>query len=270
MGRTLLIDKRDSVAVCTMNRPIVRNALNRELVRALRAAITELDEDRSVRVMVLTGADPAFCAGLDLKEWGSGAGPASLDYPEYFGALPPHDKPVIGAINGPAATGGLELALSCDFLLASERASFVDTHARVGVMPAWGLTVLLPLRVGLARAKEMSFTGGFIDAHTALAWGLVNRVVPHEKLLNTAMELAGMCAEVDPTALTQLRRTYDEVAGLQGTPAFATERAHSERWQETMFDSSALEARRAALLERARRLGAVGSTQDSGGDRPGS
>ena len=98
--------------------------------------------------------------------------------------------PVIGAINGVAITGGFEVALACDFLVASERARFADTHARVGIMPGWGLTVALPEAIGLRRAKEMSTTGNFVDAETALAWGLVNHVVPHDELLPFARKLS--------------------------------------------------------------------------------
>src|SRR5215470_4452958 len=107
----------------------------------------------------------------------------------FRGALPPRTKPLIGAVNGVAVTGGLEVALNCDFLVASDRARFADTHARVGVMPGWGLTVLLPQRIGVARAREMSLTGNYVDATTALQWGLVNHVVPHDQLLPFARGL---------------------------------------------------------------------------------
>src|SRR5690606_31631575 len=150
--------------------------------------LRELDDDPDVRVMILTGADPAFCAGLDLKELGSSGLSADPDAtPLPFGSL---TKPLLGAINGAAVTGGFELALGCDLLIASERARFADTHARVGVMPGWGLTVLLPQAIGIRRARQMSFTGNYVDAATALAWGLVNEVVPHETLLDRARAIA--------------------------------------------------------------------------------
>ena len=128
--------------------------------------LRELDADPEVRVMILTGADPAFCAGLDLKELGvSGLSSDS----EVIGSLPFSSltKPLIGAVNGPAVTGGFELALGCDLLIASERAKFADTHARVGVVPGWGLSQRLPRLIGINRAKELSLTGNFLDAHTA-------------------------------------------------------------------------------------------------------
>ena len=135
----LLVDCAEGVAVVTLNRPEARNALDVELLQALPAAMAKLDADDDVAAVILTGADPAFCAGLDLKELGSsgdnlsggGQGVAATPFPEDM------SKPVIGAVNGPTVTGGLELALHCDFLIASERARFGDTHARVGVVPGW-------------------------------------------------------------------------------------------------------------------------------------
>ena len=123
--------------------------------------------------------------------------------------MPPLTKPLIGAVNGVAITGGFEVALACDFLVASEKAAFADTHARVGIMPGWGLTVLLPEAVGFRRAKELSATGNFLDAPTALAWGLVNHVVAHDECVPFAQELAADIATNDqrgPPHLPDLRR----------------------------------------------------------------
>ena len=150
----------DGVTVITLNRPEARNALSSELLAALRQALIDADGDDRVRAVVLTGADPAFCAGLDLKELGSTAsnlgagGPGGTHGPGPRSPFPVMTKPVVGAINGPAVTGGLELALQCDFLIASERARFADTHARVGVMPGWGLTVLLPRPSGCGEPRR--------------------------------------------------------------------------------------------------------------------
>ena len=136
------------VVVVTLDRPEARNALTGAMVRSLAEAFATCDSDPAVRVVVLTGRDPAFCAGLDLKDLARtydqvGATTSRADDGGRVG-FPRPDKPLIGAVNGPAVTGGLELALGCDFLVASERATFADTHARVGVMPAGGLTIRLP------------------------------------------------------------------------------------------------------------------------------
>ena len=202
MSDVVLYEVADRVATITLNRPEARNALSSEVLRPpARAAPAGPTPTDDVDVVILTGADPAFCAGLDLKELGSPAatcaapgsrrGPARPRHRRRAaGAVPAIAKPVIGAINGVAVTGGFELALACDFLIASERARFADTHARVGIMPGWGLTVLLPQAVGVRRARELSLTGNFLDAETALAWGLVNHVVAHDDLLPTCRQLA--------------------------------------------------------------------------------
>src|SRR6476646_5108592 len=211
----VLVDIADRVATITLNRPGQRNALNRAVRRALPAAITGCDEDDEVGVMILTGADPAFCAGVDLKEFGGGEVQPGEGFAEvgdrrdsFRGALPPHSKPLIGAVNGVAVTGGFEVALNCDFLVGSDRARFADTHARVGVMPGWGLTVLLAQRIGVARAKQMSFTGNYIDAPTAHAWGLLNEVVPHDELLPYCRKLAGDIVSNDQLGVRRMLKTY--------------------------------------------------------------
>ncbi len=204
------VDVDDRVATVTLNRPEARNAISGELHRELDEAITGLDDRDDVGCMVLTGADPAFCAGMDLKSLSTELrsvqqkrqrGPARR-----IGMMPPHATPVIGAINGPTVTGGLELALCCDFLIASERARFADTHARVGVMPGGGMTIRLPQLIGIDRARRMSFTGDYIDAETARDWGLVVEVVPHESLLARTRELASTIASLSADVVRELRR----------------------------------------------------------------
>ncbi|MCX6511790.1 MAG: enoyl-CoA hydratase, partial [Actinobacteria bacterium] len=201
MSEMVLVERRGRVAVLTLNRPEKRNALSAEMTAEIADQITGLDADDAIGALVLTGADPAFCAGFDLRKLGTElAGTRALRWEgekRRLGLLPPHRKAIIGAINGPAVTGGLELALGCDFLIASERASFADTHARVGVMPGGGMTIRLPELVGPDRAKRMSLTGEFIDANTALVWGLVTELTNHELLLSRAIELAASIAELD-------------------------------------------------------------------------
>lgn len=246
----ILTDVRDGVAVVTMHRPGARNALDRELRRAVPATLRELDADPTVAAMVLTGADPAFCAGLDLGELGRSGLSADPDAaPLPLGMLA---KPLIGAVNGAAVTGGLELALGCDFLVASERARFADTHARVGVMPGWGLTVLLPQAIGVRRARQMSFTGNFVDAGTALAWGLVNEVVPHERLIGRAREIAADMATIAPAALAAIKAAYRAAAAPADEPALGAEARFSRDWARSAFDPATLASHREAIEARGR------------------
>ena len=259
----ILTELADGIAVVTMNRPDARNALNRELRAAVPTVLQELDADPDVHAMILTGADPAFCAGLDLKELSGGsmtAAPTDLGAPGDaddtaattttsplpFGAL---TKPLIGAVNGPAVTGGFELALGCDFLIASERARFADTHARVGVMPGWGLTVLLPQAIGIRRARQMSFTGNYVDAPTALAWGLVNAVVPHDELIGAARSLAADMASVPMHNLVAIKAAYGAAAAPVDDTALAAENRFAGAWIAG-FDREALAANREAIQSR--------------------
>ncbi len=263
VDEVLLVERADGHAVVTLHRPQARNALSRALRAALHRTMRELDEDDSVRAVVLTGADPAFCAGLDLVELSEA--PASLDAgfsdrSDFRRPIPRMSTPVIGAVNGVAVTGGFELALACDFLVASERARFADTHARVGIMPGWGMTVLLPRAVGLRRAVELSTTGNFLDADTALDWGLVNHVVPHAELLPTARGLAEDVAGNDPAGVAQLLQTYREGARVGLDEAFEVEQRASREWLSRR-DVADFDERRRAVVERGRQQTA-GSAED--------
>ena len=251
----LLVDIETHVAVVTLNRPHARNALDTHLRRLIHTTLSDLDSDSDVEAIILTGADPAFCAGIDLKELA--ASPSSLgdkDWPDVerrSGPIPRMVTPLIGAINGVAITGGFELALACDFLVASERASFADTHARVGIMPAWGLTVRLPEAVGLRRAREMSVTGNFIDAARAYEWGLVNRVVPHDQLIASARGIASDIAGNDRNGVAEILRTYHDGSLVNREQAFTLELERSREWLDNR-DSGDLDARRRAVTERGR------------------
>lgn len=207
----------DRIAEIRLNRPEARNALNSELLSQLPSVVSDADANPDVDVIILTGEDPAFCAGLDLKQLGSsganlsgGLGDSVDAQGTWRGPFPNTTKPLIGAINGPAVTGGLELALACDFLIASERAKFADTHARVGLHPGWGMTVLLPQAIGIRRAREMSATGLMLDAETALAWGLVNHITPHDELLPYCRSLASQIIGAQQGALHEIYRSYDD------------------------------------------------------------
>lgn len=256
MSDELLVERDDATAVVTLNRPDSRNALNSALLRAIPDAMSACEEDDRVAVVVLTGADPAFCAGLDLRELGSSgdnlAGAAGSGLGHRFWA--PMTKPVIGAVNGPAVTGGFEVALQCDFLVASERAKFGDTHARVGVLPGGGLSVLLPQAIGVRRAKEMSLTGNFLSAEEALQWGLVNHVVPHEELLPLALKLAADIAGYPPDASRALLGEYNETTATTVAEGLKIEGRKFVEFRRS-FDPAQVEARRAEIVDRGRTQG---------------
>ena len=244
----------DRIAVVTLDRPERRNALNGELTAALRRTMAEVDADDDVAVIVLTGADPAFCAGVDLKELGS----SDRQFVPGTRAEPGRPwartvKPVIGAINGAAVTGGFELALQCDFLVASERAVFADTHARVGILPGWGLTVLLPQAVGVRRAKELSLTGNFLSATDALDWGLVNHVVPHDELLPLAQRLAADIAGYDHRPMRRLLDEYERTTSTTVAEGLRIEAEVAAEWNRDPAASGGVAGRRDAIIERGRR-----------------
>jgi len=254
----LIVEKSEGIATLTFNRPGAMNALSTGVRTALAQAFEDLQQDPAIGVAILTGAgDRAFSAGLDLKELG-GETETPSDVESAVGpvrnpvrAMEGFDRPIIGAINGVAVTGGFEIALACDVLIGSTNARFADTHARVGIMPGWGLTVRLPARIGVTRAREMSFTGNFVDAATALQWGLVNHVVPHDQLVPTALGLAADIAGNDPAAVDLLRRIYDEGEALDADPRWTVEGRTAGRMPGG-FDADAMEARRQAVMERGR------------------
>ena len=260
MTDVVLSEVRDRIATITLNRPEARNALSRAVIKGLRAAVRAAQADDGVDVLILTGADPAFCAGLDLKELGSDTGSGSVADTQPTaetpvaerGPLPPGPKPVIGAINGAAITGGFELALACDFLVASDRARFADTHARVGIQPWWGLSVLLPQAIGLRRAREMSATGNFCDAQKALEWGLVNHVVPHDDLLPHARRLAGDIVSNDQEGVQQILDTYRRCSATTPEAAWEIERRAATDWARTHLDADEVARRRQAIVDRGR------------------
>ena len=258
MTEVVLLDVSDRIATVTLNRPGARNALSVEVMRLFPALMREADNRDDVDVIILTGTDPAFCAGLDLKELGSGGrNLGAIDKSsersgreDMRGPFPSMTKPVIGAINGVAVTGGFELALNCDFLVASEHAKFGDTHARVGVMPGWGLTVLLPQAIGVRRAREMSFTGNFLGAHEAMQLGLVNHVVAHIDLMAAARRLAHDIVGNDQPGVRQIRRTYAAIT--RDERAWEIEARDGAAWARTMFSPEKVAQRRDGIISRGR------------------
>jgi enoyl-CoA hydratase len=215
MSEVLRVEKSEGIATLTLNRPEARNALNRALRDALRAAFAELARDEAVGAVILTGAGKAFCAGLDLKELSQPGADRGAERPretahDIVQAIEAFDRPVIGAINGVAVTGGFELALACDVLVGSPEARFADTHARVGILPGWGLSVKLPRLVGVVRAKLVSLTGNYVGAEEAERWGLLARVVPAAELLPACRALARDMLSCEPRTLRGYKRLIDE------------------------------------------------------------
>ena len=252
------VDVADGVALVTLNRPAQMNALSASVRQGLASTFAALNTDDDVRVAILTGAGTrAFCAGLDLKELGAGgAHPSTIvegaDDP--VSTLNRFTKPIIGAINGVAITGGFEVALACDVLLASVNARFADTHARVGILPGWGLSQKLSRLIGIARAKELSLTGNFIDAQTACAWGLVNRVLPEAELLPAAHKLAADMAQLPTDMLRAYKSLIDDGFALPFGEALALEGRRSSAFNAGV-SAEAIEARRAGIQARARAQG---------------
>jgi enoyl-CoA hydratase len=239
----LLIDTQDRVRTVTLNRPQARNALSSELRRRFFQALRDAETDDDVDVVILTGTDPVFCAGLDLKELGD-----STELPDISPQWPPMNKPVIGAINGAAVTGGLEFALYCDILIASEQARFADTHARVGLLPTWGLSVRLPQKVGVGLARRMSLTGDYLSAADALRAGLVTEVVPHEDLLPSARRVAASIVGNNQNAVRALLASYHRIDAAQTDPGLWIEAMSAKQWMNAATGNDIAANRDAVLL----------------------
>jgi enoyl-CoA hydratase len=240
----LLIDTDERVRTLTLNRPQARNALSSALRDRFFSALAHAESDDDVDVVILTGADPVFCAGLDLKELG---GRSAL--PDISPRWPPMTKPVIGAVNGAAVTGGLELALYCDVLIASEHARFADTHARVGLLPTWGLSVRLPQKVGVGLARRMSLTGDYLSAADALRAGLVTEVVPHDQLLPAVRQVAASIVGNNQSAVRALLASYHRIDDSQTGAGLWLEAAAARQFRTSGDD---IAANREAVLQRGR------------------
>ena len=251
------LDRDGTVAMVTLNRPDAMNALSAALRAELAATLVELEADVSIHAIILTGAgDRAFTAGLDLKELGadtSNLGDANATDAQRnpVKAIERCSKPVIGAINGVAITGGFELALACDVLIASTKARFADTHARVGILPGWGLSQKLSRLIGIYRARELSFTGNFLDAQTACDWGLVNRVVAPEDLLPTARALAADMASIDPAMLKAYKALINQGFERSFGDGMALE-AQISGAANGQVSADEVERRRLAVMDRGR------------------
>lgn len=223
----LIVERRGAVVTLTLNRPAKRNALDIPLCLAIGEQVAAFEADDGLRAMVITGADPAFCAGLDFGAFADASAPRDVPTKLLLG-FPRHAKPIIGAINGATMTGGLELALGCDFLIASERALFGDTHIKIGLLAGGGLGSRLPLLTGGRFARQFSLAGEPIDATTALRVGLVNEVHPHDKFLARAQAIAETIASRDPQLVAITRSVIEFGDDQQTMGAVANERRELE------------------------------------------
>jgi enoyl-CoA hydratase len=252
----IIVEYHGTVALVTLNRPEAYNALNHDLSTAIVRTFDELATNASVHVIVLTGAGKAFCAGVDLKELTANPGVLKdggmgTNSP-MVRALRNCGKPIIGAINGPAVTGGFELALACDFLYATTNARFADTHARVGLLPGWGLSQKLGRLIGINRAREVSLTGNFIDAETAMTWGLVNKVCSPATLIEDSLAAAQQIAESNPQTISAMRSLMNDGDLLSLGEALELEGARGIAYLE-QADFSQMENRLQALKSRSKK-----------------
>lgn len=219
---TLLRAAADGVLTLTLNRPDALNAFTVEMKEALLAALKDAARDKSLRVVVLTGAGRAFCAGQDLKErQGRDVNDLGTElrtrYNPIITAMRRLEKPIIGAINGVAAGAGVSVAMACDIVIASDKASFTEAFVRVGLVPDTGSSWFLPRLVGYQRAAQMMFTGDPVDAATAERIGLVNRIVAADALMDEANALAARLAQAAPIALALAKRALNRAlnSGLE-------------------------------------------------------
>jgi len=254
----VLLERSAHIATVTLNRPHALNALSTDLRTRLAAVLTELATDADTRVVILTGAGRAFSAGVDLKELGQrgtsdyGNAQAVVSGLDPVRAMERLPQPVIGAIHGYAITGGFEIALACDLLIASTEARFADTHARVGILPGWGLSQRLSRAIGIYRAKELSLTGNYLDAERAREWGLVSRVVAPEELLPVCRALARDVLSCDPETVAGYKKVIDDGFATTFESALDLERRVSREHARSVRADD-VEERRRRIQERGRR-----------------
>ena len=253
MEKLVTVEKADGYAVVTLNRPNAMNALSAQLRNQLAAAIDALEADDTIRVLILTGAgNKAFTAGLDLKEMGAqqGDGPAlAISSDDPVVTRRSFSGPIIGAINGVAITGGFEMALACDLLIGTPNTRFADTHARVGILPGWGLSQKLMRFIGASRAKEVSLTGNFITAEQALDWGLINHIVAPDALMDKARALADDMLSCVPETLAAYKALMDDGFAMSFADGMDLEQTRS-RAANSQVGAGDVGARRAAIQQR--------------------
>ena len=236
MSLVLRVDA-GGVATLTLNRPEKLNALTPALFDELRGHLDAIADDTSVRCVVLTGAGRSFCAGNDLDAIASGEGRDRVMVgPETVDALEQTPQPTIAKIRGHCFTGGLELALACDFLVSASSTKFGDTHGQWGLVPIWGMSIRLPERVGLANAKDMMFTARRIDGDAARAIGLVDRSVPDDELDETVDTFAGEICANSPGTNRIVKRLLRERMDRNRPDALRYERSSPHGFPEDMAE----------------------------------
>jgi enoyl-CoA hydratase len=210
------IEKRDRVAIITMNRPEARNAMSNEVANAIEAALDDFEADDGITVVIITGRGSTFCAGADLKKVAKGKGGELITKRGGFGGIASRifPKPIIAAVNGPALAGGFEIVLACDLVVAAQDARFGLPEVKRGLFAAAGGLIRLPKRIPRALATELAITGDPIDADRALALGLVNQVVPTAEVLDAALALAQRIAVNGPLAVRNTLKMVHEAPDL--------------------------------------------------------
>lgn len=222
MTAELIIEKQGYLRILTLNRPQRLNAINPTVIILFEEILKDLKTDKDARVLIITGAGRAFCAGADIKAAFEPGAEKMLERPHYnlFNMLEDLEIPVIAAINGPANGGGLELALCCDFRLASESASFGFGEVKLGSLPSMGGTVRLPRLIGLSAAKQMLFLGHIISAEEALQLGLVDRVIPTSTLMEESINLAKQLLKNAPMSLKMIKSCINIGMQMPAAAAF--------------------------------------------------
>ena len=258
----IILERMDRIAKITLNRPQALNALNGAIRQELYAALDKMEKDPEIDVIILTGAGRSFCVGQDLKEFvNKEALESGKKFPwDICTKVLNLDRPVIAAVHGHVLTGGLELALACDIIIASEDAIFGDTHARVGMVPGGGNTQILPRLVGVKKAKEILFTGNFISAKEALDIGLVNKVVSRDRLEAAAQEMAKNVLSCDQTTVRKIKRMIDK--GMRDLEAgLMFEKLEARDWYE-QIEMEGVERRWPDIQERGKSQAKKTTTND--------
>jgi enoyl-CoA hydratase len=230
----LVVGDRDGARILIINRPAMRNAMSYDFRRSYAEALAAAETDEAVKVLIVTGANGDFSSGVDLKD--ARANPGRPMYRPHPGeATRAMGKPVIAAVDGYCLTGALELALSCSFILATDRARFGDTHAKAGRFPGWGQSAMLPRAIGVRRARQMAFTGELIDARRAYEWGLVNEMTTPENLLPRCLEISAAIQACNPDSVSDQVQVYSRNDGTPLDVALAAEETVHRRWRLSKY-----------------------------------